>query len=328
MKSEKRISVFAALDISVNSGHINLKNEDHQGIIVLLTNEIERVRSDVERMLKNLIIDKPNVKLIEIIIDNLPYHNNFISFPQDLMPIRSRDDMNLVWNGIEEDLKAIFPKPPDPAPPVEVVEKKDSKIFLKVIGISVISGVLSLIGVVFLADNNYILNDTASLVPVILSFLLPIIIFVRHRKDFEEFTSQGQKRLEGSVNWKRFLITNAIVLLVLFIAIALFSSDKDYFDAASILAVATVLPLLLYRRKSGQIIALSNGDQIQPQPSKYLESLGRYGLFLLVAMVYWWAVLVTLDLDNGLPLLFIMPLVTTIGIFIIRFMQKRARLSP
>ena len=119
MKSEKRISDFAALDISVNSGHIDLKNEDHQGIIVLLTNEIERVRIDVERMLKNLIIDKPNIKLIEIIIDNLPYHNNFISFPQDLMPIRSRDDMNFVWNGIEQDLKAIFPKPPDPAPPVE-----------------------------------------------------------------------------------------------------------------------------------------------------------------------------------------------------------------
>lgn len=330
MKSEKRISDFAALDISVNSGHINFKNDDHQGIIVLLTNELERVRSDVEGMLKNLIIDKPNIKLIEIIIDNLPYHNNFISFPQDLMPIRSRDDMNLVWNGIEKDLKAIFPKPPDTTPPVEVVEKKEPKIFLKLAGISVMAGVLSLIVVVFLADNNFILNDTVSLAPVILSFLLPVIIFFRHRKDFEEFTLDfpGQKNREGAVNWKRFLITSAIALLVLFIAIVFFSSDRDYFDGASILGIATVLPLVLYRMKSGEINARSSDDRIKPQSKKYLESLGRYVIFLLVGMIYWWAVLVPLDLDNGLSLLFTMPLFTAIGIFIIRFMQKRVRPSP
>jgi len=330
MKSEKRISDFAALDISVNSGHINIKNEDHQGIIVLLTNEIERVRSDIEKMLKDLIVDKPNVKLIEIIIDNLPYHNNFISFPQDLMPIRSRDDMNLVWNGIEKDLKAIFPKPPEKAPEVEIVEKKDSKIFLKVLCVSVMTGVLSIICVVFLTDNNYIFNgDVSFLAPVIFSFLLPIIIFLRHRKDFEWFTlPEGQKRLEGAVNWKQFLISSAIALLVLFMVIWLISSENDYFAGGSVIGVATVLPLLLYRRKAGQIKAPGNRDQIQPPARKYLESLGRYVIFFLVGMVYWWAVLVTLDLDNGLPLLFIMPLVTTIGIFIIRFRQKRARPFP
>ena len=99
LKAEHRIADFTALDVGGNPDTLPIKNEDHQGIIVLLTNEIERVRTHVENMLKGIIRGKQDIKLIEIIVDNLPYHNNFISFPQDLMPIRTRDDMNLICLG-------------------------------------------------------------------------------------------------------------------------------------------------------------------------------------------------------------------------------------
>src|SRR5262245_58739301 len=107
MKSENRISDFFTLDISKSAGNISFKGEDRQGVIVLLTNEIESKRTEIEKLLKGITLEKQEIKLIEVIVDNLPYNNNFISFPQDLMPIRSLVDMNAVWNGIEQDLRAI-----------------------------------------------------------------------------------------------------------------------------------------------------------------------------------------------------------------------------
>lgn len=108
MKADQRISDFTAHDISINP-NINFKNEDRQGIIVMLTKELSPFRNNIESSLKNIIHESANKKLIEIIVDNLPYHNEFISLPNDLIPIRTRVDMNAIWNGIEQDLHAMFP---------------------------------------------------------------------------------------------------------------------------------------------------------------------------------------------------------------------------
>jgi len=132
MKEENRISDFAAHDISLNQ---DFKDEDCQGILVMLTNGLGQLRNDIESALKNIIQKNSNVKLIEIIVDNLPYHNDFISLPHDLLPIRSRADMNSVWTGIERDLHAIFPrheieKPYVPPPPPAPKTPKKTRIIL------------------------------------------------------------------------------------------------------------------------------------------------------------------------------------------------------
>jgi len=131
MKTENRISDFKAVDIS-STPNFSFNGEDPQGIIVLLTDETERTRTDIEKLMSNASQSR-SVKLIEIIVDNLPYHNTFISFPSDLKPIRSRDDMNLVWTNIEQSLKELFP-----TPKVEVVKPSSDPIqIIKPIGVSV-----------------------------------------------------------------------------------------------------------------------------------------------------------------------------------------------
>jgi hypothetical protein len=131
MKTENRISNFDTIDIS-SSPNLSLNGGEASGIIVLLTHGIEQVRKEIEKRLTDL--NRANgVRLIEIIVDNLPYHNSFISFPQDLKPIRTRDDMNLVWVSIEKNLQELFPMPK-----IEVAEpRKDPIEILKPIGLSV-----------------------------------------------------------------------------------------------------------------------------------------------------------------------------------------------
>ena len=133
MKTENRISDFKAIDISVTS-NLSFDGVGSKGIIVLLTKGIEATRAEIEGLITNTNEERA-VKLIEIIVDNLPYHNNFISFPQDLKPIRTRDDMNLAWAGIEKNLQELFPMPK-----IEVEEPtKDPIEVLKPIGVTAAS---------------------------------------------------------------------------------------------------------------------------------------------------------------------------------------------
>jgi uncharacterized membrane protein len=250
LKAEHRIVDFSAMDISTDPDSLFFKNEDHQGIIVLLTNEIERTRAKIESLINNITFEKQDIKLIEIIVDNLPYRNNFISFPQDLMPIRTRDDMNLIWNGIENDLKMLFPMPEQEQPLSEVVQGKDSKILLKVFLVAIMTAVLATIFLVGLADNNYISGDALPfLTPIAFAFLIPILIYFRDRKDLEwiAFSFEGQKQIQV-VNWKQLLIRTGIAFFAMCLAIRIFASES-FFKSASVLGVAAILPLVLYRMK-------------------------------------------------------------------------------
>jgi hypothetical protein len=325
LKAEHRIADFSALDITTNPEALLFKNEDHQGIIVLLTNEIERLRNKIENVLKNITSAKQDIKLIEIIVDNLPYHNNFISFPQDLMPIRSRDDMNRVWNGIEEDLKSIFPKLEQPTPEPVPVQKKNPRILLKVFFVAIMMAVLSALYVVQLDDDNEIPDDAINfLAPIVFSFLIPFLIFFRDRKDLESYSlsEQGNKRIDGGFNWKQLLIRSGIAFLLTFLAILFFVSEPSLGNTA-VLGVAVVLPLILYRRKTNH--SAKNNDEGGEVSSlkKNLKSIGRYLLFFFLGMIYWAIVLATFDEKTDLDVPIVMAVFNTIGIFIIRFLQKR-----
>ena len=200
---------------------------------------------------------------------------------------------------------------------------------VKVLVIAVMTAVLAGIITVFLMDNNHITNEDQSFfTPVIFSFLIPIVIFFVHRKDLKPpaLAVWGQEPHEEALIWKKLLITTAIGFLVLFLTIWIFSSEFP--DVATILGVAVVLPLILYRRKSKPDNNTEDNGREALQSRNYAKSIGRYLLFLFLGMVYWWAVLIVFQHENTLHLLFIMPVITTIGIFLIRFRQKQTWPSP
>lgn len=47
LKEEKRIAYFVPVDITRDMGNLSFKNGGHQNIIVLPTNAIERVRTEI-----------------------------------------------------------------------------------------------------------------------------------------------------------------------------------------------------------------------------------------------------------------------------------------
>jgi hypothetical protein len=180
MKEENRISDFTSHDVSIDPDNITFKNEDHQGIIVMLTNELGQFRSTIETSLKNTIQESANKKLIEIIVDNLPYHNEFISLPNDLVPIRSRADMNTIWKGIEYDLQAIFPKheiekPDVPLPPVIKPETKPNT--LRIVLTITIVGIIS-----FFMTATFGLSPAIALVFFVCAAGLSVFILNRGKR--------------------------------------------------------------------------------------------------------------------------------------------------
>ena len=280
LKAENRIADFAALDVSENLDGISFKNEDHQGIIVLLTNEIERARTKIETVLKNITREKQDIKLIEIIVDNLPYHNNFISFPQDLLPIRSRDDMNLIWNGIEQDLRAIFPKPIAQ----EVIEtpkpRTDSKKYLKLIGVAILSLSICFLFLASIAPN---VRDEGLTIIGVFTFFLPIIIFLLQKRKLEDQTK---------LNWRKLIIktgTALVVFLEMFfvlIIVGLLMGLGFSEVPAALLSVFVLLIILFYRGKTESIDVAAEA-KIQSPAKKFLILFGLLVLFFTLSAIVW-----------------------------------------
>jgi hypothetical protein len=213
MKLDNRISDFVALDISVNTLSPSIINEKTTGIIILLTHGTEQIRTEIERLLPV----KHDIKLIEIIVDNLPYNNSFISFPQDLKPIRSRDDMNLVWKNIEYDLREIFRKPS-----IVVAPTADNKKYLKLAGISIAALILG--NLLILAVFPHVAQNNKIALSIFIAFL-PFIIYAIHRKSLELVTlpSPEPKRISGAINWKQLIRRTAVAFVVLFVSFYLWA---------------------------------------------------------------------------------------------------------
>ena len=79
------------------------------GVILLLSAGMEEYMSEIEKSLLELKARIPQCKIIDILVDNIPYEPLFITFPQDLIPIRDRADMDSVWNEIGNILRDMFP---------------------------------------------------------------------------------------------------------------------------------------------------------------------------------------------------------------------------
>jgi len=93
-------------------------------VIVLLTNQIIPFKDEGEKYLKNLKLQNKELKVIEIIIDSIPYDTGFYFFPDDAQPIREKDKMDEAWAKIEKGLEQMFP-------PVEDKKAFDFRKYLK-----------------------------------------------------------------------------------------------------------------------------------------------------------------------------------------------------
>ncbi|HTE30836.1 MAG TPA: PKD domain-containing protein, partial [Chryseolinea sp.] len=117
-KAERRISdytLIADVDQFVSSQY---KVKANDTLITLLTLKLARL-DEIRSISKQLKVSWPEIKVFEIIVDQLPYDNKFVTFPPDLAPIRGRNDMVSVWSDIEKTLRSMLPaiQPPPPPPP-------------------------------------------------------------------------------------------------------------------------------------------------------------------------------------------------------------------
>ena len=131
LKKEERIASYTTLDSnSVDENTFkDLGSEDM--VTVMLTNDILDSKASIESWLTD-VKKQSDLKVAEILIDNIPYETGFIAFPTSLEPIRSIEDMDSVWQGIANNFEKLFPKPeikpkptpdPDPIPPKPVWKK-------------------------------------------------------------------------------------------------------------------------------------------------------------------------------------------------------------
>lgn len=116
LKTENRIANFTTLGVDDDLSSLTGKTGDEDLILVLLTSQLEPQKEQIENRLKALKANRPGLKVAEIIVDNLVYENEFITFPADLKPVRDREDMDAVWSGIGQSLKDMFPPAEDGEP--------------------------------------------------------------------------------------------------------------------------------------------------------------------------------------------------------------------
>ena len=137
MQTEDRIRDFTVLkpveDLSTLEEPVN----EGDMILIVLTDGLEPQRAMIERKVRDFGTKMPGLRVAEILVDNIVYDNDFITFPDDLRPIRNREDMDEAWNSIARSLRDMFP----------VRQKKKAKPFPQwivfvVLGVVLLGGIL------------------------------------------------------------------------------------------------------------------------------------------------------------------------------------------
>lgn len=121
LQSQNRIRSFVNTEADSDLSSITDAVKEGDLILIVLTHQLDPQREQIETELKDLKTARPEIRIGEIIVDKVPYENEFITFPADLRDIRSREDMDEAWGSIEQSLKDMFPaeKEPDPVSPFD-----------------------------------------------------------------------------------------------------------------------------------------------------------------------------------------------------------------
>jgi hypothetical protein len=109
LKAENRIGDFHSLNAVNDLSTLNEKSEDGDLMLILLSNQLEPQRVRIESKFNELRNIQPDIRIVEILVDNLRYDNRFITLPTDLKPIHSREDTDAAWKNIEQNLKDMLP---------------------------------------------------------------------------------------------------------------------------------------------------------------------------------------------------------------------------
>ncbi len=111
-RQQQRITDFIPLSTQDALTSLSEKFRQDDLIILLLTYELEPKRKEITSLLSQIKIKFPESRIGEIIIDNIPFVNDYITLPMDLKPIRDAQDMDAVWTEIEKNLSQILPSSP------------------------------------------------------------------------------------------------------------------------------------------------------------------------------------------------------------------------
>ncbi len=108
-KQEQRITDFTPLFANEALTSLPERFKENDLIILLLTYGLEAKRKDAATLLTKVKDKFPEIIIAEIVIDNIPLVNEYITLPKDLKPIRDPQNMDTAWNKIEENLKQMLP---------------------------------------------------------------------------------------------------------------------------------------------------------------------------------------------------------------------------
>lgn len=124
LETENRVRGFTVLGAEDELSSITDNMGEEDLILIVLSRQLEEHKKRIENRFKALKSRMPGVRVAEILVDNIVYDNEFITFPTDLRPIRNREDMDDAWSSIKMSLNDMFPAKkkqvqidqPDPPP--------------------------------------------------------------------------------------------------------------------------------------------------------------------------------------------------------------------
>ena len=128
-KADRRIGNYFLLEIQNAANELPERFQANDLIVLFLTYKLEERRNELTTLLSRIRTKFPDSTIAEIIIDNVPFVNEYITLPSDLKPIRNTQDADAAWLNIEEKLRQILP-------PVEQVKGQK---YLKIAGIAALS---------------------------------------------------------------------------------------------------------------------------------------------------------------------------------------------
>ena len=314
LKSEERISGFTSADASQQLPPLLGNDNINDGVIVMLTHDLQRLRADIERSLRERLSGQFNSKFIEIIVDNVPYNNDFITFPDDLRPIRSREDMDAVWRGIERDLALMFPK--HVIVPVETPQPRRIWLdYLRLAGIVLGTFMLSVALLLifqkvfqeYLPGESSYYSDysrpfhfklfeedygSMSFFHLLFATAIPLLIF---RTKAMRTSKDGSGT--NSVNWKLLLSATTYGIIVFFVSLTflfILFSINILSPSVVILLPPLLTLMLLYRKNREAITSKINKEGSSESESGNKALLLEYlkvGLLGLVSLYIAWKLL-------------------------------------
>jgi hypothetical protein len=111
LANSQSIDGFISLDSSDNYALPEEKIREDDMIIIVLSNGLvatEGLKDSVERRMIELAANNRSLKLVEIIVDSIPFDKNFMIFPEDQQPIREHVNRDIVWDKIMSRLEKIY----------------------------------------------------------------------------------------------------------------------------------------------------------------------------------------------------------------------------